>query len=222
MNSLWQDTKFAFRMLRKNPAFTCVAVLTLGLGIGANAAIFSIVHAVLLKPLPYVRGDRLVSLTATSFPKFTHIHEQSHTLDVAAYYQTTVSLLTPAEPEAIPTAHVSLGFFQVLGVATAHGRSFLAEEQQQGGANVALLSDGFWHSHFGGSPSIIGSVVVLDGVDTTVVGVLPAGFQFPFVSPEPDIWLPRVFEHPLLKPAQVQLGAGYLDVIGRLRPGQTI
>ena len=223
MNSIWQDLKFAFRMLRKNRAFTSVAVLTLALGIGANAAIFSIVDAVLLKPLPYPQDLRLVSVSAQSFPKMTQIREQSHTLEaVAAYYSFGVSFATQREPESIPGAHVSDDFFRVLGVYPAHGRAFVGEEQQQGGANVAILSDGFWHSHFASDPSILGKVVVLDGIDTTVVGVLPPSFRFPFLFPEPDVWLPRVFEHPLLKPAQVQLGAGYLDVIARMGEGQSL
>jgi putative ABC transport system permease protein len=223
MNAFWQDIKFALRILRKNRAFTAVAVLTLALGIGANAAIFSIVHAVLLKPLPYPHDDRLVSLTAQSFPKLTQIREQSHTLEaVAGYYSFGVSLGTPREPEAIQGAHVSDDFFRVLGLNPAHGRTFVAEEQHQGGANVVILSDGFWHSHFAGDLSIVGKVVVLDGIDTTVVGVLPPNFRFPFLFPEPDVWFPRVFEHPLLKPAQVQLGAGYLDVIARMGEGQSL
>jgi putative ABC transport system permease protein len=222
MHTFWQDLRFALRMLRKNLGFTVVAVATLALGIGANAAIFSIVDAVLLKPLPYANSERLVSLTARSFPRFTHLQQQSRSLDVAAYYATSVSFVTAQEPEAVPAAHVSLGFFQVLRVTPILGRSFLPIEQEQGGPNVAILSDGFWHSHFAANPSIIGSAIVLDGIDTTVVGVLPSGFRFPFISPEPDIWLPRIFEHPLLKPAQVQLGAGYLDVFGRLRVGQTL
>jgi putative ABC transport system permease protein len=133
-----------------------------------------------------------------------------------------VSLLTPREPEAIQGAHASLDFFRVLGVMPARGRNFLPEEQQPGGGNVAILSDAFWHSHFAGDQAIVGKALALDGVDTTVVGVLPASFHFPFVFPEPHVWLPRVFEHPLLKPAQVQLGAGYLDVIGRLRDAETL
>src|SRR4029077_10742851 len=91
-----------------------------------------------------------------------------------------------------------------------------------GGANVAILSDGFWRSHFAGNEDILGKTLVLDGKNTTVVGILPASFRFPFEFPEPDVWLPRVFEHPLLKPAQIQIGAGYLSVIGRLAKGKTV
>jgi putative ABC transport system permease protein len=204
-------------MLRKNPGFTCVAVLTLTLGIGANATIFSAVNTVLLKPLPYPDSDRLVSLTARSFPKFTQIQEQTRTLQAtAAYYSFGSSLQTPREPEAIQSAHISLDFFRVLGVTPSRGRSFIPEEQQPSGPNVAILSDGFWHNHFAGDESVLGKTLVLDGNSTIIVGVLPSSFRFPFEFPEPDVWLPRVFEHPLLKPAQVQLGAGYLSVIGRL------
>jgi putative ABC transport system permease protein len=220
---LLQDLKFALRMLRKSPAFTCVAVLTLALGVGANTTIFSAVHTVLLQPLPYPEAEQLVSLSASSFPKFTYIHEQTRTLaSTAAYYSFGSSLVTPREPEAVRSAHVSLDFFRMLGIRPERGRDFLPEEDQPGGANVAILSDGFWHSHFAGDESLVGKTVILDGNSTTVVGILPAAFRFPFEFPEPDVWLPRVFEHPLLKPAQVQLGAGYLSMVGRLREGETL
>jgi len=140
MRAFWQDLKFAVRMLRKNPGFTCVAVLTLALGVGANTTNFSVVHAVLLKPLPYPGAGRLVSLTASSFTKFTQIHDQTQTLEsIAAYYSFGSSLLTVQEPEAIQSAHVSLDFFRVFDVAPARGRAFLPEEEQTGGANVAIL-----------------------------------------------------------------------------------
>ena len=220
---LFQDLKFALRTLKKNAGFASVAIITLALGVGANTTIFSAVHAVLLEPLPYAHGERLVSLAATSFPKFTQIHEQSRTLEsTAAYYSFGSSLATSQEPEAIRSAHVSQDFFRVLGVTPARGRDFLPEEEQPGGANVAILSDGFWHSHFAGSDGILGKSLLLDGTSTTVVGILPPNFRFPLEFPEPDVWLPRVFEHPLLKPAQVQLGAGYLSTIGRLRADKTL
>ena len=223
MLGLLQDLKFAARTLRKNLGFASVAVLTLALGIGANTTIFSVVHSVLLKPLPYPASERLVSISASSFPKFTQIHEQSRTLEnTAAYYSFGLSLATSREPEAVTGAHVSLEFFRLLGVVPAYGRTFLPEEQQQGGANVAIVSDGFWHSHFAADPSILGKTLPLDGNSVTIVGILPPSFRFPFDFPEADIWMPRIFEHPLLKPEQVHLGAGYLSVIGRLAPGATV
>jgi putative ABC transport system permease protein len=223
MLDFWHDLKFAARMLRKNPGFAAMAILTLALGVGANAVMFSVVHTVLLKPLPYPNADRLVFISVQSFTKFTQIREQSHSLEAAAaYYSFPVSLVTEREPEALTGGHVSPEFFNVLGVSPALGRTFLTEEQQTGGANVAILSDGFWHSHFAGNPAIVGQSVVLDGNSTTIVGILPPTFRFPFESPEADVWLPRVFEHPLLKLAQVQIGAGYLSVIGRLRSDTTL
>jgi putative ABC transport system permease protein len=234
MQTLWQDVRIAVRILRKNPGFTAVAVLTLAIGIGANTAIFSVVYCVLLKPLPYPGADRLIAITqadrpggekslSCSFPKFTLINEQSRTLkSKAAYYSLTLSLATEREPVAVRGARISQDFFRVLGISPVLGRSFLPDEEQTGGADVAVLSDGFWRSHFGGDKNILGKLLTLDGMNTTIIGILPPNFQFPFEFPEPEVWLPRVFEHPLLKPVQVQIGAGYLSVIARLRAGATL
>jgi putative ABC transport system permease protein len=234
MQTLWQDLRFAVRMLRKNPAFTIVAVLTLALGIGANTAIFSVVNAVLLRPLPYKEPSRILSLNQTdlpskingipvSFTKFKFLREQSQVFESsAAYYTLGLSLLTQREPEAISGARVSADFFEVLGITPARGRFFSPEEEVPGGSDVAVVSDGFWHSHFAGDPAILGKTLAIDGKSVTVVGILPASFQFPLQYPEPDIWLPRVFETSLLTPQQVHTGAGYLAVIGRMRPGQTL
>jgi putative ABC transport system permease protein len=234
MQTLWQDLRFAARMLRKNAGFTIVAVLTLALGIGANTAIFSVVNAVLLRPLPYKEPSRILSLSQTevqnkingipvSFTKFNFIREQSQIFEsTAAYYALGLSLMTEREPEAIGGARVSADFFDVLGIAPSRGRFFSPEEEVQGGNDVAVVSDGFWHSHFAGDPGVLGKTLAIDGKSVTVVGILPANFQFPLQFPEPDIWLPRVFETSLLKPQQVNTGAGYLSVIGRLRLGQTL
>jgi len=234
MQNLWQDLKFALRMLRKNPGFTAVAVLTLALGIGANTAIFSLVHTVLLQSLPYTGADRLLSLqqyetrsgthgVPLSLPKFQLIAAQSQTLEsVGVYYLRDVSLLTPGEPEVVSAARVSAGFFKVLGVAPARGRTFLPQEDEPGAAEVAIVTDGFWHSHFAADEDILGRTLVLDGVNATIIGILPPHFRFPFASPEPQIWLTRISDHPLLKPLQVNLGAGYLSGIARMRPGATI
>jgi len=234
MPTLWQDLRFAARILRKNPGFTIVAVLTLALGIGANTAIFSVVNAVLLRPLPFKEPSRILSLNQTevqnkingipvSFTKFNFVREQSQVFEsTAAYYTLGLSLLTEREPEAIGGARVSADFFEVLGITPARGRFFAPEEEVQGGNDVAIVSDGFWHSHFAGAPAALGKTLAIDGKSVTVVGILPAHFQFPLQFPEPDIWLPRVFETTLLKPQQVNTGAGYLSVIGRLRPGQSL
>jgi putative ABC transport system permease protein len=234
MDSIGQDLKFAIRMLRKNPAFTVVAVLTLGLGIGANTAIFSVVDAVLLQPLPYQGAARLVQVSQTavqsratgaavSFTKYEQVRSQSQTLEsTGAYYPLTVSLVMGHEPEALPGTRVSLDFFRVLGVMPARGRSFLPEEEQPGGRDVAMVSDSFWHSHFGGDESLPGRVLTIDGKDLTVVGILPKSFSFPLQTPEPEIWMPRIDEYASLRPEQIRSGATYLGVIGRLRPGVTL
>ena len=234
MGTLLQDLRFGLRMLRKSPGFTAVAVLTLALGIGANTAIFSVVHTVLLQPVPYAGADRLISIleydtrTGTagvplSLPKFKEIAEQNRTLEsVGVYYVREMSLVTPREPEMVTAARVSADFFRVLGVAPVRGRTFLAQEDQPGAAEVVIATDGFWRSHFSSDEEIIGKTLVLEGVNATIIGILPPGFRFPFNSPEPQIWLTRVSDHPLLKLVQVNLGAGYLSGIGRMRPSTTI
>jgi putative ABC transport system permease protein len=234
MQTLWQDLKFALRMLRKNPGFAAVAVLTLALGIGANTAIFSIVNTVLLQPLPYKQPGRIISLTQIdlktqasgalmSYTKYTQIHEQSKTLEtMAGFYPLTLSLVTDREPEAVNGARASIDFFRALGIFPARGRAFSFEEEQDGGPDVAVISDGFWRSHFAGDPAAIGKPLTLDGKSATIVGILPASFHFPLQFPEPDVWLPRPSETVLLTPAQVRGGASYFNMIARLRRGETL
>jgi putative ABC transport system permease protein len=234
MQTLWQDLKFSLRMLRKHPGFTVVAVLTLALGIGANAAIFGVVNTVLLRPLPYKDPSRIINLSQIelrtqvsgafmSYTKYTQIAEQNKTLEsLAGFYPLTLSLVTESEPQAVNGARVSLDFFRVLGISPSQGRSFLPEEEQPGGADVAVISDGFWHSHFAGDPRTLGKPLVLDGKNATIVGILPPSFHFPVQFPEPDVWLPRPSETILLTPAQVHSGASYFNVIARLRQGETL
>jgi putative ABC transport system permease protein len=150
MQTLWQDLKFAVRMLRKNPGFAAVAMLTLALGIGANTAIFSVVNAVLLRPLPYTESNRLLAISQTdrasgttgvpvSFTKFTEISEQNKSLaSVAAFYPYTPSLVSEHEPELVNGMRISEDFFRVLGIAPLLGRSFLPEEETLGGNNVVI------------------------------------------------------------------------------------
>lgn len=234
MQNLWQDLKFAVRMLKKNPGFAAVAMLTLALGIGANTAIFSVVQAVLLRPLPYVDSGNLISITQTdrgtgttgvpvSFTKLSAILEQSKSLEsVAAFYGYTPSLVSGREPELLNAARVSNEFFHVLAITPAHGRSFLSEEEAPGGGEVAIISDAFWHNRFAADPEMVGKTLSLDGRSLVVVGILPAEFHFPLQFPEPDVWLPRVSEPNFLTPLQVRSGAGYLNVIARLQSSETI
>jgi putative ABC transport system permease protein len=234
MQTLLQDLKFAARMLRKNPGFTLVVMLTLALGIGANSAIFSVVNAVLLQPLPYQNPAALLNLSAVnlqtkaggisvSFTKFTQLREQSHTLEgIAAYYTATLSMVTDREPEAVNGARVSRDFFSVLGIAPMQGRDFLREEEATGAADVVIISNGFWHSHYAADDHTLGKSLTLDGKAATIIGILPAHFGFPLQYPEPDVWLPRVSDPTFLRPEQVRTGAGYLNVVARLRSGETL
>jgi putative ABC transport system permease protein len=234
MQTLWQDLRFSLRMLRKHPGFTVVAVLTLALGIGANTAIFSVVNTVLLQPLPYKDPGRIINLSQIelrtqvsggfmSYTKYTQIVEQNKTLEsIAGFYPLTLSLVTEREPEAVNGARASHDFFRVLGISPLQGRSFLPEEEQPGGADVAVISDGFWHSHFAGDPRALGKPLVLDGKNVTIVGILPPSFRFPVQFPEPDVWLTRPSETILLTPAQIHSGASYFNVIARLRQGETL
>jgi len=189
---------------------------------------------VLLQPLPYQDSPRLLAISQVnlqngsngvpvSFTKFSQILEQSHTLEsAAAYYSLTLSLVTEREPEAINGARASTEFFKVLRVSPIRGRSFLVEEEQTGAGDVALITDGFWHSHFGGGEDVLGKNLLLDGKNVTIVGVLPASFRFPLQFPEPDVWLPRVTESSFLRPEQIRSGAGYLGVVARLGDGETL
>jgi hypothetical protein len=168
MQTLLQDLRYAFRTLLKAPGFTVVAILTLALGIGANTAIFSIINTVLLSPLPYHNAGRLISISAgerektttgvpVSLPKFEHIQQQTQTLESAgAFYQTTLNMTGNGEPEQINANRVNHDFFHVLGVSPVLGRDFLPAEDQIGGAEVAILSDAFWHTHFNADPAVLG------------------------------------------------------------------
>jgi putative ABC transport system permease protein len=221
-------------MLRKNPGFAALATLMLALGIGANTAIFSVVNAVLLRPLPYGNSEQLLAISQTdrtsgttgvpvSFTKFTEISEQNKSLaNAAAFYPYTPSLVSEHEPELVNAVRISADLFRVLGITPPLGRNFLPEEEKPGGDDAAILSDGFWHSHFAADPGVLGKTLSLDGKRVTIVGVLPASFHFPLQFPEPDVWLPRVSEPNFLTPQQIHSGAGYLSVIARLRPGETL
>ena len=229
---MWRDAKFGLRMLKRSPTFTIVAVLTLAMGIGANSTIFSVMLAVLLRPLPYPEPECIVAVTQVnedkaplfaSFTKFTQVKEQSKTLsEIAAYFPLTMSLATKNEAEPVSAARASRDLFTILGTTPALGRSFAMEEDQPGGADVVVISDGFWHSHFAADPQLLGKAVTLDGRSMTVIGILPPAFKFPILFPEPDVWLPRVFETTFVKPELVHSGASYLALLARMGQGETL
>lgn len=187
MGAFLQDVKYGIRMLTKNPGFTAIAVLTLALGIGANSAIFSIVHAVLLRPLPYPHADRLVVVrekgaeglpTNTSYATFADWRARSRSFNELALASYWMGTLTGAgQPEQIPALRVSANFFQTLGVPPALGRDFVEEEDRPSTSHVVILTDGLWRRRFNADPGIVGKSITLNGESYAVVGVLPRDFQ---------------------------------------------
>jgi putative ABC transport system permease protein len=229
MRTLLQDLRYGLRMLGKNPGFTAVAVLTLALGIGANTAIFSVVNAVLLRPLPYKDPNRLVFVWQTYRPRgvtwtavapanFLDWREQNRVFeDMAAVAISGVYLTGTGEPKRLEGQRVSASLFPLLGVSPLLGRTFLAEEDRPGGDPVVILSHRLWQERFGADPSAIGKTLTLDGEMHTVVGIMPPSFRFfnGWGEGKPaDLWLPYPFKG--LPPTQRDLC--FFQVIARLRP----
>ena len=205
MNGLLQDFRYALRQLRKSPGFAAVAVLTLALGIGANTAIFSVVDGVLLKPLPYKEPDRLVRVwhvpPAKSFPgiptftvsaaNFLDWQSQNHVFDqMTIYSYRNFTVTGDAKPEQVDACAVSSTFFSLLGVEPLLGRTLLPEEDQQGKANVVVLSYRFWRERFGANPGIVGQNINLDGQNVFVAGVMPREFRTPDYA---KFWTPMAW-----------------------------
>src|SRR5262245_17363468 len=200
MQTLWQDLRYGARMLLKKPGLTLIAVITLALGVGANTAIFSVVNAVLLQPLPFRDSGRLALLWSTnskdgnpqqphSFLDFNDLKQQSGSFsEIAAASSLWLLVLSGgAEPEQIQGQYVSAGLFPMLGVAPQQGRVFLPEEDQPNGAPAVIISDSLWRRYFGGDPGVVGKTLKLNGNQFKIVGVMPAGFQF---LEKVDLWVP--------------------------------
>jgi putative ABC transport system permease protein len=203
MNGLFQDVRYALRQLRRNPGFTAVAVLMLALGIGANTAIFSMVNAVLLRPLPYKEADRLVMVWEQNPHRgwFENIVSAANFLDwkkqndvftnMAAFESNFFNLSGGGKPEEIAGERVTSNLFSVLGVQPLHGRLFLPEEEERGSA-VAVLSYGLWQEHYGGDPGLVGKPIAINGEAYTVVGILPASFADDYsasFAPRSRLWI---------------------------------
>jgi putative ABC transport system permease protein len=229
MRGLLQDWRYACRMLVRDPWFTFLVVITLALGIGANGAIFSVVHAVLLRELPYARPGELVMVwesrprertneNVVSPADFLDWRARQQVFDgIAAQWGTRQTLTSGAgEAEQIGVANISASFFRVLGVAPALGRDFRAEEEQAGGSRVVMLNHGFWQRRFGGDRNIIGTNITLDGQPSEVIGVLPASFRFTDESIE--LWSPIDFT---AKDNQARFNH-FLFVFARLKSGVTV
>lgn len=225
LEDLWQDLRYGLRMLRKNPGFAFVAVLTLGLGIGANTAIFSVVNAVLLRPLPYPTADQLAAVYLTDargesegpLAPAAYLHLKSHHgvfTGVAAWSNKgwPANLTGDGEPERLQGFQVSADLFQVLGAAAARGRTFLAEEDHPGNNRVVVISHELWQRRFGGDAGLINRAISLNGASYDVVGVMPPDFRF---LTKTDLWTPLAFT----VAEENERNSNYLHPIARLKPG---
>ena len=226
MDSLLHDLRFAMRTLLKSPGFTLIAVVTLALGIGANTAIFSVVNAALLRPLPYPDAERLVRVysaqegdrSTVSPPDFADWRAQAGVFEHAAALNSSsdFTLTGSDEPVRVPGAQVTPDFLEVLRTPPALGRGFSESDGVVGQNRVAILGYGLWQQRFGARPDIVGQPIELDGVRYSVVGVMPRGFEYPQGA---ELWTPLAFT---AEEMATQRGAHYLDVIARLKPGVTI
>jgi len=223
MQTFWQDLRYGARMLVKKPGFTLIAVLTLALGIGANTAIFSVVNAVLLRPLPFQDPEKLVIVwedaTFAGFPRNTpapanyvdwKTQNQSFA-DMAASAETSFNLTGDGEPERVQAFSVNANFFPLFGVQPLLGRGFLPEEDRPGGNKVAVLSYSLWQSRYGGDRNIVNRDIQLNGEKHTVVGVMPSSFQF--LDKEVRLWVPLALDQEEL----ANRGGHYLQVVARLK-----
>src|SRR5262245_32819708 len=233
LETIAQDLRFCLRMMVRNPGFTAVAVLTLMLGIGACTAVFSVVYAVMLKPLPYRDPDRLCVLRKsvpkkglerdwTSYPAFRDWKDQNHVFeDLALFFRPEAAQVTISngdQVEKIQTAVVSANFFAVMGIAPVIGRSFLPKDGELG-EDLAVLSYGYWQNRFGGSPDALGKSLSFDGRTAQIIGVAPEGCQFPFK--EARFWLLNTADPrwpTSATPWQTSRVPDSLAAVGRLKP----
>jgi putative ABC transport system permease protein len=236
------DLRFAFRQLIKEPRFTIVAVLALAIGIGANTAIFSVVNAVLLKPLPFPHPEQLVAwgsindrpagenrLSSVSYPDFYDFRAQNKSFaQLAVYRLENLAMVAEGPPESLRAEKVSSNFFDALGVHPFLGRTFQPDEERAGGGPSGLkviLGHGFWETHFKGDRSVIGKSLLLDNRPFTVVGVLPSDFSFPLDSDPAQIFVTSALDASTVdgtKPQTAQRGSHSLQGIGRLKAGVTV
>jgi putative ABC transport system permease protein len=225
-----RNLRFGARMLGKTPGVTCAILLTLALAIGANTAIFTVTNALLLRPFPYRDPAKLVTVVAkdkdkefgTTLLRYETVRDDNRSFEsVAVWANDNLNLTGDGEPLQVPVARVSPSFFSVLGVQPQLGRSFTEEEGKPEGRPVVMLSDAIWQSRYHGDRNIVGKAITLDATAQTVIGVLPARVQYPFVGPA-DIWTPRYFELSLMTPQRLRMGVGYLNMVARLRPGTTM
>ena len=226
---MWSDIQYALRNIAKTPLFYSVVILTLALGIGANAAIFTVVNGVLLQPLPYPHPERLMMVwthnprqgfdkDVGTYPNFEDWRRASQSFErMSAYRGASVTLTGNGDPAQIRGARVTHEFFETMGVVPLQGRAFSSANSQAGGERVVIVAHGLWMRRFGMDASIIGRRIVLDGVPHEVIGVMPASFRHPA---DAELWMPLapVGEFQALFGAR---GSYWLTIIGRLKPGVT-
>ena len=231
LEDLFQDIRFALRMLRKNPGFAAVALLTLALGTGATTVMFTVVNGVLLKPLPYPQPHELVVVHGHSetwntkilgeqnvaYPDFLDCKRDSRSLEMAGTLYDGGTVSEPGPPEYVDLRRISSGLFSVLRVNLAHGRAFIPQEDVPGGAPTIILGYSFWQRHFAGNPEVLGTSVVLDQQRYTVVGIVPADFRLNGI--EPDVFAPIGQDTaPFLR----NRSAHPIGIVARLRPDATL
>jgi predicted permease len=231
LETAWKDIRFGLRMLRKSPAFTAVAVLTLALGIGANTAVFSVVDAVLFRPLPYAQPDRIVTITESNHPYDLSSRNEvapGNFLDwrirnrvfseIGALYFTGYTLTSSAGPQRIQSADVSAGMLHLLGLRPALGRDFQPSDDRDGAPRVLMLTNALWKDRYGSDPNVIGKTIYVDTKPYTVVGVLPPRVMLP--GRDVDVWIPL---EQTISPKEIRWkNSHYLDVYGRLKPGVSV
>jgi putative ABC transport system permease protein len=227
VSELGQDIGYALRMLRRTPGFTVIALITLALGIGANSAIFSVVHGVLLQSLPFQNPGRLYEVrmlypdgtfyTGVSAPDFASVGEENRVFEqVEAYSPGIFTLLGAGEPREVRGVNVSDGLFRMLGLDVAIGRGFLREEHQPGRGGVTVLDHGFWQRTFGGDHSVLGRTVTVGGQPYTIVGVLAPGAS---LTTPADMYAPLEYDERFSATAEAGRRSEFLAVLGRSRPG---
>src|SRR5436190_9619065 len=230
--SLWQDIKYGFRMLMKAPSVSIVATIAMALGIGANTAIFSVVNAVLLRPLPYPNSDELMSVFerddtkgvvkgSYSYPNFFDLREQNHSFEhIAAYHDGDFIMTGQRDPVRLQGGVVTADLFSVLKVTPLAVRTFVPEEDKPATTGrVVVLSERLFASRFNSDQRVLNQSITLDGKSYTIIGIMPHGFEFPVQNEPLDLWTTIADDAAGTTPMTAQRGAHFLHVIGRLKPG---
>ena len=232
MENLWQDIRYGIRMLLKAPSFSIVATIALALGIGANTAIFSVVNAVLLRPLPFPNPEQLMTVWETdhprgqeqgsySYPNFRDLREQNHVFEhIASYHNSDFIMTGRGEPARLQGAVVNADIFPLLGMAPMIGRGFLPDEDKPSGTGrVVVLSQELFQKRFNADAALLNQSITLDGTNYTIIGVMPRAFQFPLQNEPVELWTTVAGDASGKEPMTESRGAHYMNVIARLKPG---